>query len=250
MEYLKNMGTRIRIMASNKKVEIFGDSVLKGIQINPQNMRYYVDNNIDINAIEKTHSLSIKNFSKFGCTITRGFTSIEKHLIDEGVFCDAIVMDFGGNDCDFHWKEIAKRPDEEHFPKTSLDVFVDTYHKIIKLCKEKGVRPILTTLPPLDAQRFFDWFCQGMNKANVLKWLESIETIYRWQESYSRAVEKIAAETNTLLVDVRGAFLKNFRMKRFLCLDGTHPNTEGQKIITQAFLDFIEQSKNNGDIQI
>ncbi|MCL2695729.1 MAG: hypothetical protein FWE69_05330 [Clostridiales bacterium] len=108
----------------------------------------------------------------------------------------------------------------------------------------------MTTLPPLDAQRFFDWFCNGLNRANVLKWLESVETIYRWQEHYSRTVEKIAAETNTLLVDVRGAFLEHGRLKRFLCKDGAHPNTEGQKIITGAFLEFIDDAKIKGTILI
>jgi len=53
-------------------VEIFGDSILKGIQINPKNMRYHVDNNIDVETIEKNHFWEIKNFSRLGCTITQG----------------------------------------------------------------------------------------------------------------------------------------------------------------------------------
>ena len=75
----------------------------------------------------------------------------------------------------------------------------------------------------------------------MLKWLGSVNAIYRVQEHYSRLVEKIAAETNTLIVDLRGAFLKHRRIEGFLCEDGTHPNTEGQKIITEAFLDFAEK---------
>ena len=233
-----------------RKIEVFGDSLLKGIQVNPKNMRYHVDNHIDIEGIEKAHSLSIKNHSQFGCTITKGFSLIENRLKSDEEFCDVILMNYGGNDCNFNWKEIAERPDDEHLPKTPLDAFIETYHKIIHLLKEKGIRPILTTLPPLDAQKFFDWFCNGLNKVNVLKWLGSVETIYRWQENYSRAVGKIAAETKTLLVDMRGAFLKHDRIERFLCDDGTHPNTEGQKIITGAFFDFLENAKNRGKILI
>jgi len=230
------------------KIEVFGDSLLKGIQVNPKNKRYHVDNHIDVEGIEKAHSLSIKNHSKFGCTITRGLSLIERRLENDEAACDAIVMDYGGNDCDFNWKEIAGKPDDEHFPNTPLDIFVDTYLKIIRLLKENGIRPILTNLPPLDARRFFDWFCNGFNKKNILKWLAGVESIYRWQERYSEAVEKVAAETDTLIVDIRGAFLKQGRIRRFLCEDGTHPNTEGQKIITEAFLEFIEQSKNQGKI--
>ena len=233
-------------MEVRRKIEVFGDSLLKGIQLNPESMRYHVDNHIDVEGIEKTHSLSIKNYSKFGCTITKGYVFIQKRLQTDEVFCDAIVMDYGGNDCDFNWKEIAEKPDDEHLPNTPLDTFIDTYYKIICLLKEKGIRPILTNLPPVDAQRFFDWFCNGLDKANILKWLGGVESIYRWQENYSKTIEQIAIETNTLLVDIRGAFLKHRRIKRFLCKDGTHPNTEGQKIITEAFFEFIEQSKIRG----
>ena len=229
-------------MGIQRRIEVFGDSLLKGIQVNPGNMRYHVDNNIDLELIEEKHFLRIRNFSKFGCTITKGLALIEKRLRGDEPLCDAIIMDFGGNDCDFDWKAISERPDDEHLPCTPLDVFTDTYRKTIELLKEKGIRPILTTLPPIDAQKFFQWFCKGLNRANILKWLGSIDAIYRWQESYSRAVERIAAETNTLLIDLRGAFLKHRRLDRLLCEDGTHPNTEGQKIITQALLDFMENN--------
>jgi len=233
-----------------RTVEVFGDSVLKGVQINPASLRYIIDNNIDVKMLEEKFFLSIKNFSKFGCTITKGLSMIEKRLRGKEPLCDAIIMDFGGNDCDFDWRAISERPDDEHFSNTPLDAFTETYHKIIELLKERGIRPILTTLPPLDAQRFFNWFCNGLNKANVLKWLGSVDAIYHWQENYSKAVEKIAEETNTLLVDIRGAFLKHGKPEDLLCEDGTHPNTEGQRVITQAFLEFIEKARAKGEILV
>jgi len=235
-------------MKIHRKIEVFGDSLLKGIQVNPQNMRYHVDNNIDVAKIEQTHLLSIKNYSKFGCTVTKGFKLIDKHLEkleQNDSLCDAIVMNYGGNDCDFNWKEIAERPNDEHFPNTPLETFTETYRTIIERLKQKGIRPIVTTLPPLDAQRFFNWFCQGLNKENILKWLGDVEAIYRWQEKYSRAVEKIATDTNTLIVDVRREFMSREKFKDFICEDGAHVNTEGQKLITQAFLNFFEQIPRN-----
>jgi lysophospholipase L1-like esterase len=231
-------------MIANKTVEVYGDSVLRGVQLNPQNMRYHIDNNIGVEAIEQTYSLQIRNYAKFGCTITKGFSLIEKRLSGDTPPCDAIVMEFGGNDCDFNWKAISERPDDDHLSNTTIDHFAATYRKIIQMITDKGIRPIITTLPPLDAKRFFHWFCKGLNKANVMKWLGSMEVIYRWQEHYSRTAEKIASETNTLLVDLRGAFLRHKYLDHFLCKDGTHPNNAGQQIITQAFVDFIENAKD------
>jgi len=231
------------------KVEVFGDSILKGIQLNISNMRYQVDNNIDVKAIERKHSLSIMNYSKFGCTVTKGLALIEKHLKNDENKCDAIVMNYGGNDCDFDWKAVSESPEADHQPNTPLDAFTETYRKIILLIMDRGIRPVITTLPPLDAQRFFNWFCGRFNKDNVLKWLGGVESIYRWQENYSRTVEKIAADTGALLVDLRGAFLKHRKLQHLLCFDGAHPNTEGQKVITQEFLDFVSRVLPNREPQ-
>ena len=220
-----------------RKIEVFGDSILKGIQLNSENKKYVIDNNIDVEMISKKHDIEIVNCSKFGCTIGKGKVLLEKSL-EKGMVCDAIVMEFGGNDCDFNWKDVAENPDKDHVPHTPLDIFIKTYSEMIDLLKKKGIQPILTTLPPIDPQRFFDWFCNGLNKENVLKWLGSINTIYRHQETYSRAVEKIAKDSNCLLVDLRGAFLGKRRVENLLCEDGIHPNTEGQKVITQAFSEF------------
>jgi len=238
------------MVSIRKKVEIFGDSLLKGIQLNPLNMRYHVNNNIDFEQIENQHKLHIINFSKFGCTVTKGLNLIEKRLKGTEPFCDAVIMDFGGNDCDFNWKDISERPDDEHLPNTKLEVFHETYRKIIALLKDSGIRPILTSLPPLDAEKYFNWFCKDLNKENVLKWLGNIQYIYRWQESYSKAAEKIANETNTLIVDLRGSFLPLRNMENLLCADGIHLNTEGQKILTQSFLGFIENAKSKGLIAL
>jgi len=240
-------------MEQQHYVEVYGDSILRGVQLDETDKRYHINNNIDVGLLEEKFRLCISNFSKFGCTITKAFSLIEKRFKNNGEKekCDAIILNLGGNDCDFDWKAVSENPEIEHLPNTPLDTFIETYRKIIEFLKEKGIKPIITTLPPLDAQKFFDWFCGGLEKkADVLKWLGGVEAIYRWQENYSRTIEKLAEETGALLVDIRGAFLKYRKLEPLLCADGTHPNTEGQKVITQSFLDFITSAKAKGKIQL
>jgi lysophospholipase L1-like esterase len=224
-----------------RSVGVFGDSILKGIQLDSNNQRYCVENHIDFEQISNKHRVIVNNYSLFGCTIEKGSLMLQKRF-DNGKTYDIVVIEYGGNDCDFNWKEISDNPDREHIPKTPLSTFLKTYYQIIDTLKKKCVIPILTNLPPLEPQKFFDWFCKGLNKNNVLKWLGSINTIYRVQETYSRMVEKIAFETKTHLVDLRSAFLEHRRIDTLLCEDGTHPNTAGQKIITEAFLNFKLQN--------
>ncbi|MDR1531574.1 MAG: SGNH/GDSL hydrolase family protein [Clostridiales bacterium] len=222
-----------------RKIEVFGDSILKGVQLNRQ-QRYCVDNHIDTDLLSRRFGLKITNRSKMGCTVIKGAEHIERFLRGEPD-CRAIVMDFGGNDCDFNWEKIAADPDGDYEPHTPLALFEDTYHRLIEKLKLCGIVPILTNLPPLEPQQFFDWFCRNLNKANVLKWMGgSITTIYRFQESYSRAVERIARSAAAPLADLRGAFLCHRRIDGYLCEDGIHPNTDGQGIITSAFMEFAD----------
>ena len=220
-----------------RRIEVFGDSILKGIQLNPLSGRYRVDNNIDVAMLSSRFSLDIVNRSKFGCTVRKGKEMLFKYL-DGKPDCTAVLMNYGGNDCDFDWKAISDDPDARHEPRTPIMEFMKTYADMFKKAFDKGVRPVITNLPPLEPQRFFDWFCKGLNKEGILRWLDGVNTIYRYQEFYSHSIEELAKATGVLLVDLRGAFLRETRIGRFLCEDGIHPNTEGQRLITQELARF------------
>ena len=228
-------------MSLTRSVKVFGDSILKGVQLNCENNRYCINNSIDIQRISEDFSLDIENLSHFGYTITAGERLLSSRL-EKGMTCDVILMDYGGNDCDFRWKEISENPTSNHFPNTSIELFEETYKRIISVLKNKGITPIITTLPPIDPQRYFDWFCSDkLDKKNILSWLGDVNTIYRYQENYSRCIEKIATDTNTDCIDLRGAFLSNRRIDDLLCEDGIHPNTKGQKVMEKAFIDFVRR---------
>ena len=222
-----------------RRIEVFGDSILKGIQINPRSRRYHVDNNIDIDMLSREFSLNVSNNSKMGCTLTKGMKVLER-FFGKAAECTAILMNFGGNDCDFNWKSVAEDPEAEHEPNTPIKKFIRMYSDIIEGIKEKGIRPVIANLPPIDPHRYFNWFSKGLCKDNLLRFLVDIDVIYRFQENYSRTVEKIARSTGAMLVDLRGSFLKERNLGRYLCEDGIHPNTEGQMLITQGFKEFCD----------
>ncbi|MCL1835219.1 MAG: SGNH/GDSL hydrolase family protein [Oscillospiraceae bacterium] len=220
-----------------RKIEVFGDSILKGVQLKPGSGRYCVDNNIDVGMLSRKFSLNIVNRSKFGCTVSKGKELLSRFL--EGKpDCSAVLMNYGGNDCDFNWKDISDNPHIKHEPHTPLKEFIKTYKGIFRQVYDKGIRPVVANLPPIEPQRFLEWVSRGLNKENILTWLDGVNTIYRFQEFYSRAIEDLARASGVMLVDLRGAFLKETRIGRFLCEDGIHPNTEGQKLITQELARF------------
>ena len=218
-------------------IQVLGDSILKGIQVDPSTGRYVTRNDIGIPGLERDFGLTVKNGSHFGATVVKGGQLLDR-LLERGTSCDAVVMDFGGNDCDFRWEQVAADPEGDHRPNVPLPEFLQRYREMIARLRLHGIVPVLTTLPPLEPERFFNWWCGRLDQAAVRRWLGSLTNIYAHQENYSRAVEQLARETETPLVDIRGAFLAHGHVEGLLCEDGTHPNSAGQALIGQAFRAF------------
>lgn len=216
------------------EVELLGDSILKGIQPDESTGKYMVRNDIDISGLSREFGLTVHNSSHFGSTVVKGGRLLDR-MLERGMVCDAVVMDFGGNDCDFQWAEVAADPEGEHRPNVPPMEFLERYRAVVRKLKGRGIVPVLATLPPLEPQRFFDWWCRDLDKDAVERWLGSISAIYAHQERYSLLVEQLAREERVPLADLRSAFLTHGRLGTLICEDGTHPNSAGQAVITQAF---------------
>lgn len=225
-------------MSFSKTVYVFGDSILHGVQLREGDNKYVLNNHIDTKRLNDEYSLDIRNYSKFGCTVTKGEKILDRAL-ERGMDCSAVILEYGGNDCDFDWKSIAESPESTHLPKTPIDRFCEVYRNMMKKLLSKNIIPIPTTLPPVISHRYLDWLCgKSLDKASVMRWLGDTENISHYQENYSRAVEKIAFELGVPLIDLRGDFLKNRHLENCMCADGIHPNTAGQGIMSETFYNF------------
>ena len=220
-----------------KQIQIYGDSVMKGVLLD-QNSRYCTVGDENLRLIQSEFPLAIQNKAKFGCTVTKGLEQL-KRAAERGLSCDMVLLEYGGNDCDYNWEEVAANPSGDHQPHTPLPLFEKTYREMLALLKEKGVTPILMSLPPIDAEKYLNWITRdGLSKTNILRWLGDMQMIYRFQELYSRTAERIAQQTQTLFVDVRSAFLSGHDFKSLICEDGIHPSEKGHEILTEEFSRF------------
>ena len=222
------------------KILVSGDSISKGVIFDETKNKYIVLPENYVNTISSKLKGSIKNISKFGSTITRGINKLEKYICKENP--DIVLIEYGGNDCAFNWDEVAENPDANHLPQTELRKFETSLHETIELLKNIKIIPVLMTLPPLNANMYFEWVSKNnpLTQSNILKWLGSVPEIYSWQERYSSVITKVAEETQTKLVDVRSAFLKYPEFTNFICRDGMHPNREGHKVIADKIIDYIK----------
>lgn len=207
---------------------IYGDSILKGVLF--ENDRYVIDRTWESRLSERA-GLHISNCSRFGSTISKAMARIrqDSKTPGEGI----ALLEFGGNDCDYDWKEIAANPDAAHNCKTPPEQFKDSLRTAIRLLRESGRTPVLANLPPISSELFLSFLCRGgLSRERILQWLGDPERIAKWQESYSRLVEEVAAEEHTPLIDLRTPFEKaGQKVSELLCPDGIHPSRLGQSLI-------------------
>nr|WP_319487599.1 SGNH/GDSL hydrolase family protein [uncultured Caproiciproducens sp.] len=216
-----------------QSVCVFGDSVAKGIVFDSVRNRYILLKDSFVSMIEKNTHIVISNFSKFGCTVTKGGEVLKKHESELNQY-DYTVLEFGGNDCDFNWAEVSAFPERKHTANTPVSVFQEYYSKMIDEVKKCGGKPVLLSLPPIDAKRYFAWISRGLNPDNILRWLGDVEYIYRWHEMYNLAVNRLAMLHSIPLIDISSAFLKTGNYQDLICDDGIHPNENGHRLIGET----------------
>ena len=218
-----------------KNLKIFGDSIIKGVTYNGQS--YHLCQEHDFDTL-RAQGVTVENNAKMGATIDAGLKQLDRKL---GA-CDSdttVLFCFGGNDCDYDWAAIAREPEKEHQPKTPLGLFTERLREMVALARQKGMRPVMTTLPPIHARRYFDFFTRGgLSRENILLWLGDVERIYRWHERYNGAVIQTARDCGVPLIDVRDAFLSERRYGELLCADGIHPNAGGHALIQRVLEGF------------
>ena len=151
------------------------------------------------------------------------------------------VLELGGNDADFNWREVAESPMENHGPQTPLKEFSSLYKSTIEKLQSAGVKVIVCTIVPIDSKRFFDRVIGGIaDKNKVLEFFNGdFNTIHRHQEMFNNEILKNAYSYGLPVIDLREKFLESNRFEELMCLDGIHPNQSGQLEIFHAVNEFI-----------
>ena len=214
------------------KIICLGDSITKGKVWNENERRPYITENSYPSLLKNMLNLDVENIGI--CDITSEM--MLQHVENNDIKFEkdsAVIIEIGGNDCNPNWREIKKDPDGEHCPAISLENFKCNLMKIIGTVKDYGAIPILSTLPPLDPERYFN-LLRKIFGDGIKRWIDKNGGIFKWQERYSDVVNSIAGLQNVRLIDVRNAFLNTENYKKYMSLDGVHPNEQGYLLIAKT----------------
>ncbi len=223
-------------MNASKKLVGLGDSIIKGVLFTQEDSgksHYSLSDNNIVDRVAASMGAEVLNLGKMGCTIEMGERILDRY-VDRLGEVEYVLLCFGGNDSDYNWRSIAEVPDAVHEPRTKLKTFETAYERLVNKLKGLGKKPLILSLPPMDAQKYFDFFSAGFNleqKSNVLNWLKgSVDTIWAGHELYNDAVKRVASLTGTQLIDITTP-LGDGRV--YLCADGIHPNVYAQETISK-----------------
>ena len=220
-------------------VTIFGDSIMRAVLY--EDGRYRKSSAFE-RLFSDTNGIIIRNLARFGCTIRKAIPWIRQACETAGTQDDRVLLEFGGNDCNYDWEQISREPSERIHCKTPPEEFASLYREAITRIRQSGRTPVAMSLPPIHSVRYLNFICKdGLSKERILQWLGDAGTIGIRQRMYSDIVMQIAKEEQAEVVDVRNAFPKEeSELVELLCEDGIHPNQKGQsKIfaeIREAFL--------------
>lgn len=221
-----------------KKLIIYGDSILRGITYSDEMQRHKLCSGHKMESLSKL-GYEVINRSRMGATVVRGLQILES-TIEE---CDAdsvVLLEYGGNDCDYDWEPIATDPDATHLPHTPADRFIDLYADAIKRLREKGARVVLATLVPPDADRYMKWITKDRSYDNILRWLGDTSMLYRFHEYYNRLVEDLSRQFACPLIDLRSQFLLSHSYKHLISNDGMHPTEQGHDLIESTIYRYLK----------
>lgn len=174
--------------------------------------------------------IQIHNHARFGCTIRKAIGWIRRDCEESGKPEDSVVLEFGGNDCDYDWARISQNPALRIQCKTPPEEFAALYREALALIRQSGRRPVAMTLPPIHSLRYLNFVCRnGLIKENLLRWLGDAGAIGRRQRLYSELALQVAREEQAEVIDLRAAFPQDeTALAELLCEDGIHPNQKGQ----------------------
>ena len=220
-----------------KLITVFGDSIGKGIMTDGEKL-FFGTGAVDI--LKGEYDLKIENKSSYGQSLKRIMAREEIDKYYQTATADkserVAVLELGGNDADFDWKKVAADPKGEHTSKTTPEEFFSLYKSALEKLSFYCTKVYVCSLVPVESGRFFKNVISRTADGNkVLEYFNGdVNTVYRHQEIMNNLVVRAADSKGYEVIDLRYAFLKSLDFSSLMCLDGIHPNANGQKLIASS----------------
>jgi len=221
------------------KIVCFGDSITRGVSFVKGRLRILKDNYPAFlqGFLDNNSNIEVVNKGVFNDNSTLLLNRVEKDVISEHP--DLVIICVGGNDCNFHWDEVAKNPEADHVPIVPIQTYLQNMKGIVEKIKASGIKPLLLTLPPLDPVRYYRAIA-GQYGKSISHWISYVGGIEHWHGLYNRSLSLLIEQLEVLSIDVRTAIKKAGDLKDLISDDGIHLTREGYFVMGKKIYEELE----------
>jgi len=219
------------------KIICFGDSLTRGVSIVKGRLRILKENYPAFlqEWFQQKHEDDIKVVNKgiFNADSDLLLTRLDKDVIEEKP--DYAIIEIGGNDCNFHWKEVAERPYDEHTAIVPIERYLKNIKDMVVKVKNAGITPMIMNLPPLDPVRYYKQISETYGTA-ISHFICSVGGIAFWHENYHRMLNKLIDQLKVIKIDSRNVISPEQDLTDIISDDGIHLTALGYKTLSlEAF---------------
>ncbi|MCQ2010003.1 MAG: GDSL-type esterase/lipase family protein [Sporolactobacillus sp.] len=157
---------------------------------------------------------------------------------------DLVLINVGGNDCNFPWDQVAKLPDSEHVPIVPIDRYLSNIKLMIDRISATGALPVILSLLPLDPARYYQSLMSHYSHS-IGHWIGMCGGIEHWHGMYNRALKDLCKKSGATLIDVRSAFKLKGDLKALINEDGLHPTAQGYKALAEIVSGFVPELRKS-----
>jgi lysophospholipase L1-like esterase len=222
------------------KIVCFGDSVTRGITCLRGRLRILKENYPSLlqTMLGDPGKIEVINKGVFNDNSDLLLERVEKDVL--AVFPDLVLIEIGGNDCNFRWDEVAARPDDEHSTIVPLQRYLQNVQRLMQRIRNGGAFPVLLSILPLDPQRYYRSLVRVYG-TSIAHWIALCGGIAHWHGLYNYELRQWAEKSGTPFLDVRTAFKKAGPLSLLLSEDGIHPTAEGYAAMAFAVRDGLRK---------
>nr|WP_268239381.1 SGNH/GDSL hydrolase family protein [Sporolactobacillus putidus] len=212
------------------KIVCFGDSVTRGIT--------FVSGRFKI--IRENYPALLQRFLGSGDeVINKGVFNDNSDLLvrrlDKDVLQlhpDLVLINIGGNDCNFRWDQVSLLPEEEHVPIVPLSRYLANIKILIEKISSSGAVPVVLSLLPLDPARYYQSLMKRYSHS-IGHWISCCGGIEHWHGMYNRALKDLVRKMGVPVLDIRTAFKQKGNFSKLINEDGLHPSAEGYRALAE-----------------
>ncbi len=219
------------------KIVCFGDSVTRGIsffrgrlRIQRQNYPYFLQERLD----GEGRDIQVVNKGVWNDTSTHLLQRLKADVLD--LDPDLVLIEIGGNDCNFRWDEVAASPHDVHEPIVPLREYLENVTRLVKEIDGRGTLPVLLTLLPLDPVRYYRHLVRFYGD-KLGHWIGLCGGIEHWHGMYNRFLRRLISDLNISWIDLRNRFKRKGDLQELLSDDGVHPLPTGYRAMAECILE-------------